>query len=146
MENLTRLIKLELKEYLLNLGNPKHVNTITRGLGICSLLENYRQTIVILLCDNGQTFSDLVKNLDTSFYQTAEIEIESRREVKALCYDMENWPKFSRNFWYPVPHPSIQSAESAYCTKLRWANDEYGDNRQELCLWLADRLEQDTLI
>jgi hypothetical protein len=55
---------------------------------------------------------------------------------------MQKWPNYSDNWEYAVPHPTLKPDE-AYNTVELWADDEYGDNRRELCLWLADQLKEE---
>lgn len=52
---------------------------------------------------------------------------------------MTQWPKFSGDFNYPVPHPCMSPRE-AFNTMPHWRCDEYGNARRELCLWLAEYL------
>lgn len=60
---------------------------------------------------------------------------------KQVAVAMQTWPKRSSSTTYPVPHPS-KAAYAAYMQDNIWGNDEYGNNRRELCLWIADQLEQ----
>ena len=53
---------------------------------------------------------------------------------------MGKWPKATGTAGYPVPHPEL-SPPHAFLSVNLWAADEYGDNRRELCLWLADEIE-----
>ena len=61
--------------------------------------------------------------------------------AQKLLYYMLKWPKYSGNNLYPISH-SILSPTDAY-NKLEnlWDNNEYGNSRRELCLWLAKQLE-----
>lgn len=49
------------------------------------------------------------------------------------------WPKFSGNKLYPVPHRSAD-ARSAFKFYPLWGNDEHGDNRRELCAFIAVKI------
>lgn len=51
------------------------------------------------------------------------------------------WEKWSGSKNHPVPHP-VYGASYAYISDRieLWAEDEYGDNRRELCSFLANKL------
>ena len=49
------------------------------------------------------------------------------------------WPKFSRNTVFPVPFQKWV-AVYAYCCIPLWEG-EYGKNRKELCMFLANQLQ-----
>ena len=49
------------------------------------------------------------------------------------------WPKFSGNKFYPVPFQEWFAAD-AYCNKPLWEG-EYGKSRKELCMFLANHLQ-----
>lgn len=55
------------------------------------------------------------------------------------------WPLYSGDIDYPVPsivHSGF-SARSTYKKKdIKWGDDAYGDNRRELCEFLADTIEE----
>jgi hypothetical protein len=61
-----------------------------------------------------------------------------RQRIKAL---FSSWPKFSGCQKWPVPHPECDAVFAAVSSNNLWADDDYGNNRRELCLWLADQLE-----
>jgi hypothetical protein len=52
---------------------------------------------------------------------------------------MHQWPKYSGDDTYPVPHDKL-NPHSAYDLDDLWADDQYGDDRRELCLFLANAL------
>lgn len=52
--------------------------------------------------------------------------------------EMPHWPAGTGGDCHPVPHPD---QASYYSVENKWAADEYGDNRRELCAWLAEQLE-----
>lgn len=53
---------------------------------------------------------------------------------------MREWPKFSGNPTFPVPHPT-KDPEIAYIEDYLWDLDtEYGRNRMELVNWLISQL------
>lgn len=60
-------------------------------------------------------------------------------EVRAL---MTEWPRYSGNTFFPVPHPEYGAAFGYSDAKSEWEDDEYGDSRRELCLWLADEIRR----
>ncbi len=61
------------------------------------------------------------------------------------------WPKYSGSENFPIPTPSYFDGgeDIAYLcydnnsSMSMWQDDEYGDNRRELCLFLADCLEKE---
>lgn len=55
---------------------------------------------------------------------------------------MRGWPKHSGSLTYPVRHSWLISETAYHDTNNLWDNDEYGNNRRELCIWLADELEK----
>lgn len=61
----------------------------------------------------------------------------------AVTQLMRGWPKASGSYLFPVPHPNLDPADAFLELRDLWADDEYGDNRRELCRWLADRLEKE---
>ena len=63
---------------------------------------------------------------------------------------MMDWPKavpvekLKYNSRFPVPHPTLSSVEAYFDANdngTMWSG-EYGHNRRELCLWVADELEK----
>jgi hypothetical protein len=55
-------------------------------------------------------------------------------------YDM--WPKFSGNYAYPVPYDGMSPGDAFDYTTNLWDGSQYGEARRELCLFLADKLEE----
>ena len=77
---------------------------------------------------------------------------ESSPEVRSGCLDllsdlMEEWPEFSGDHSYPVPHPS-ENPERAFdlaSTEDMWNPESaYGAARLRLLDWLIDQLEAET--
>lgn len=60
------------------------------------------------------------------------------------CKDiMRDWPKrvdYGDGGFF-VPHPFLSPYTAFMHTDDLWEDSEYGDNRRELCLWLAEQLE-----
>jgi len=70
----------------------------------------------------------------------------SRDSYAKVIKLMQEWPRFSGNDEYPVPHPTLNPEEGYLTTRgIGMWSGEYGDNRRALCKWLADRLEEDIL-
>ena len=57
-------------------------------------------------------------------------------------YTFKSWPKFTGNLLYPVPLED-EDPKMAYDYKDLWSNDDYGDNRRELCLHIASELRKE---
>ena len=57
----------------------------------------------------------------------------------------ERWPKYSGSRVFPVPEPDKNPVSSYSFTKNKWDNTPYGDNRRELCLFIADELEKELI-
>lgn len=58
-----------------------------------------------------------------------------------VIYHFISWDKFSGDPALPVPHPTMLPVV-AYCNLLNlWGDDEYGDNRRDLCRHCADCIE-----
>lgn len=75
----------------------------------------------------------------TNLIRCGKITIEDR----GLALDaMLNWPNATGDWEYPVPHPTEPPAIAFVEFPNLWGDDEYGDNRRELCAWIADRLDQ----
>lgn len=92
-------------------------------------------------------------------------EILPRSNVSGICADLKTvfnadicwevrklipaWPKYSGCYAFPIPAPKGHEGDEsdAYIDYNKdssssiWQDDEYGDNRRELCLFLADCLE-----
>lgn len=51
------------------------------------------------------------------------------------------WEKFSGDKTFPVPHPEMTSENAYYHVNL-WTG-EYGDNRRELCAFVAKRMREE---
>lgn len=88
--------------------------------------------------DNNQ---GLCSELSERFYFSGDVCLtdEQLEDVQDL---MNDWPKSSDEIEFPVPHPTMDPVESYCVCDDLWGDDEYGDNRRELCLWLADELER----
>jgi len=54
------------------------------------------------------------------------------------------WPKYSGSKLYPVGIDSKKYYPDYLFVNVEnlWGDDEYGNNRRELCLWLAEQLEK----
>ena len=63
----------------------------------------------------------------------------------ALCCKVKNlmteWPDGSGSRIYPVPHPKLSSRNAYYSERDLWSG-EYGENRRNLCRYLAKRLRE----
>lgn len=76
-------------------------------------------------------------------------ELESRFDIIIDNWIFSDWPKFSGNHSFPVPHPDYEGSEYAYCYLVEdnmWTNDEYGDSRRQLCIWLSNEIKNGNLI
>lgn len=60
-----------------------------------------------------------------------------------LYSHMSTWPLSTGSSMYPVPHPRLGCFTAYQRTEDYWANDEYGNNRRQLCLYLANAIEGD---
>jgi hypothetical protein len=58
---------------------------------------------------------------------------------------MTEWPKYSGNDRYPVPHPTETSLRAFMYTPNLWIG-EYGDLRRELCLFLVVELTKHVVV
>ena len=54
----------------------------------------------------------------------------------------EAWGKYSGDKIFPVPHETLEPSEAFDLPDL-WADDQYGNDRRELCLHLAECIEND---
>lgn len=72
--------------------------------------------------------------------ELSEVFDLSHYEISIIVGDIaENWSKFSGSRTFPVPHPMIDSAR-AFDTGSIWSADEYGNNRRDLCAFIAEEL------
>jgi len=62
-------------------------------------------------------------------------------EDEVLSLMME-WPKYSGNKDFPVPQTGIDPVDAFMGDDHLWRDNEYGDNRRELCLYLVDELQK----
>jgi hypothetical protein len=84
-------------------------------------------------------------------------EIKPKKWVFGICRELDevcniggdplvrnyaaDWPKFSGHSTFPVPHSRKSATDAFIYTSNLWEATQYGDDRRELCLFLADRLE-----
>jgi len=50
------------------------------------------------------------------------------------------WTRYSGHPLFPVPHPTITNPSIAYSSILKWGDNQYGNSRRELCLFLAETI------
>lgn len=63
----------------------------------------------------------------------------TERERKEFDRIIKEWPLFSGNCTYPVPHPDISCPERAFnCQMHIWGDDGYGRNRRALLDYLIE--------
>ena len=61
-----------------------------------------------------------------------------------LFFYFESWDKFSGDFKYPIKgFPSSSPRETYIITSDKWADDEYGDLRRDLCLHIAEEMKKE---
>jgi hypothetical protein len=65
-----------------------------------------------------------------------------RATKRLVCDLMDGWPKRSGDDSYPVPHAEKYADFAFIECSILWTNDQYGDDRRELCLFLASELEK----
>ena len=87
----------------------------------------------------------------------ANKEIEPINPLFGLCRELDNglitegliiecedlmfqWSKFSGDYKSPVPHPTLSPNDAFYELDNLWDDDEYGNNRRELCRYIAENL------
>ena len=71
-----------------------------------------------------------------------EIWPHTKTEIDSL---LRQWDKFSGNDKYPVPHDGYDCPEHAfnYAESEMWdSSTQYGRDRMELCLFLADQMRK----
>ena len=85
-----------------------------------------------------------IKPKDADYGICAEMEeMMSFTAQMAISRLMSAWPLVSDRLAYPVPHPYMSAVKAFYFySDDIWADDEYGDNRRALCLWLADEIDK----
>ena len=81
--------------------------------------------------------SDTVEGICSLFNSISS----THRYTSYLERFIRKWPKFSGNSLYPVPCPELEESEAFLYAC--WDNDRYGDNRRELCKYLADKIQED---
>lgn len=68
----------------------------------------------------------------------------SSSEMQHCSRLMQDWPEFSGDPEFPVPSADSQlNEEGAFLDSENLWSGKYGDNRKQLCLWLADQLEKE---
>lgn len=83
-------------------------------------------------------------------------DIKPEEPAFGICYELRmkkwvpnykahffNWPKFSGHLQYPVCHESMSAQDAFDSIPNLWCDDSYGDDRRELCLFLADQIEKE---
>lgn len=58
-------------------------------------------------------------------------------EVRVI---MNTWPKFSGSKMYPVPHAELGPSSAFLLLDDLWGPDQYGNDRREMCRFIADKL------
>ena len=56
-----------------------------------------------------------------------------------------SWKLYSGSFSFPVPgygHADLDEVDAFFFTADLWANDNYGDDRRDLCLHIAKEIEK----
>lgn len=109
------------------LHTPAHI------LAACTavLLRGYIPSYVTGICGNVWTL------IDEGFMYRAPFGV--RNKVYTLLVNIAaEWPSFSGNSQYPVPHPSM-NPEDAYNDLDLWEDDEYGDSRRRLLEFIHAR-------
>lgn len=97
---------------------------------------------------------EIIKHLEG----LADGSIEPADDRFGLCHEMSNWLPFRSDEWvskmavgwdkftgiidYPVPHPSM-TPERAYQSDIELWTGQYGDNRRELCAFVAKRMREE---
>jgi hypothetical protein len=59
-------------------------------------------------------------------------------KFKIISYLSIGWPKHSLDDFYPVPH--VYGAKNAFMIYRLWGDDDYGNDRRELCDFIACKL------
>lgn len=72
-----------------------------------------------------------------------DVGLNFGRESRGKIYGMmPKWPEFTGDRWYPVPHQTMSPEDAFDNLDDLWSDDEYGDARRRLCLWLADQIKE----
>lgn len=72
-------------------------------------------------------------------------EILHKEGLNLYAFDFSLWPKFSGDLHFPIPGCKGINSEEYYYFEYKtdkWGDNQYGDLRRELCLWLADYFEK----
>ena len=102
------------------LSTPAQILAVCTAVLLCGHIPSY----VTGICGNVWTL------IDEGFMYRAPFGV--RNKVYTLLVNIAvEWPSFSGNSQYPVPHPSM-NPEDAYNELDLWEGDEYGASRRRL--------------
>lgn len=102
----------------------------------------YREVITYLRLISDIKNVDKVKRIDWGICNALYLELGIR-----IIYDpviqniIISWNKYTDSAKYPVPHVELYPDEAFELDNL-WADNQYGNDRRELCAHIADGLEQ----
>lgn len=102
--------------------------------------KEFIRNVVDHLRDLGEgTIQPQQKNIGICPILTLEFDVWD------LYDSFEQLPGFSGHRVFPIKHPTLDPMYAYLNSKNLWADDEYGDNRREACLYLADWIEDNYL-
>ena len=96
---------------------------------------------------------DLIDHL----YALADGSVKPKEANQGLCRETDSlfpdhvrtvtrlfryWSKYTGNIFYPVPHNSMCHYSAFETLDKLWTDDQYGDNRRDLCRFCAQQLEK----
>jgi len=91
-----------------------------------------------------------IKPTNKEYGMCTDLDVHTNINIRAAYigdrfkHIYKTWPKYSGSINFPVPHPKLNSTQAYQIGKSLWdARTTYGKNRLELCLYIADRLEEE---